>query len=430
MARFTKIGLALGASLALALTACTGGGTPANPPAGGTTASAPAGAPEGQLPATTIKILAPSYADSSKADWDKVIAEFNSKQPNVKVELTIEAWDDFSSKVQARIQSKDYPDILNDNAFAGAAEAGLLYPIEEVLSPETIAAIEPALFKNGVGSDGKQWAAPDIATSRMMAYNTDLFEKAGVAAAPKTWAELADAAKKISDLGGDTYGYGLPLGQEEAQVESSLWLWGAGGDWAEGDKLVANTPAATEAFAEMKKLIDAGVTQPNPGATNRAQAGALFQNGKLGMMMAHSGLTADFRKAGIKFDLAPIPSKGGEPVALGVTDFILAFNNNDANRKEATKQLLDILYSDAQYEGWYKGTGLLPVTKSQIDKGSKSDTENGKFYEALAYVKFLPVGNPAWDALQKALQGTAGTIASDTPESVLGKIQAQVDAQG
>jgi len=33
--------------------------------------------------------------------------------------LQIEGWDDFSSKVQARIQAKDYPDILNDNAFAG-----------------------------------------------------------------------------------------------------------------------------------------------------------------------------------------------------------------------------------------------------------------------------------------------------------------------
>ena len=427
MARLTQGLLALGAAAALTLTACSTGGTSAPAPGGSTSA---AQAPAGQLPATTIKILAPSYADSSKADWEAVIAEFNKKQPNVKVDLTIEAWDDFSAKVQARIQAKDYPDILNDNAFAGAADAGLLYPIEEVLSPETIAAIEPALLKNGLGTDGKQWAAPDIATSRMLAYNTDLFARAGVSGAPKTWAELADAAKKVSDLGADIYGYGMPLGQEEAQVESSLWLWGAGGDWSQGDKLVANTPQATEAFAEMKKLIDAGVTQPDPGATNRAQAGALFQNGKLGMLLVHSGLAKDAREAGIKYELAPIPSKAGTPVALGVTDFILAFDNGDANRKEATKQLLDILYSDAQYEGWYKGTQLLPVTKSQIEAGSKSDTANGKFYEALSYVKFLPVGNPSWDALQKALQGTAGTVANDTPESVLGKIQAQLDAQG
>lgn len=334
--------------------------------------------------------------------------------------------------MQARIQARDYPDILNDNAFAGAATEGLLYPIDEVMSPATLASIEPALLKNGVGSDGKQWAAPDIASSRMLAYNTDLFQKAGIAEPPKTWAELEDAAKKIRALGGDTYGYGLPLGQEEAQVESSLWLWGAGGDWPQGDKLVANQPAAVEAFAEMKKLIDAGVTQPNPGATNRQQAADLFNNGKLGMMLSHSGLLKVTREnfPQTKFAVAPIPSKGGTPVAFGVTDFIVAFNNQDANRKEATKQFLDLMYSDEFYETWYKGTGLLPVTKSMIEKGRAEDTANADFYQALTCVKFLPVGNPKWDALQKALQGTAGTIANDTPESVLTKVQAQLDAQG
>ena len=82
------------------------------------------------------------------------------------------------------------------------------------------------------------------------------------------------------------------------------------------------------------------------------------------------------------------------------------------------------------YEGWYKGTGLLPVTTSTIAKAKTSDTNNAKFYEALSFVKFNPVSNPQWDALKNALQGTAGTIASDTPEKVLSKIQAQVDAQG
>ena len=145
--------LAVAAVSVLALTACASGS--------GTATSAAA---NGQLPATTIKILAPSYADTSKADWDKIIAAFNKVQPNVKVELQIEAWDNFTDKVKARIQAKDYPDILNDNAFASEATAGLLYPITDVMSDTTIKAIEPALLKNGLGTDGKQWAAPDIAS--------------------------------------------------------------------------------------------------------------------------------------------------------------------------------------------------------------------------------------------------------------------------
>lgn len=421
---------ALAVAGALALTAC-GGNTPAPTDPGDSSKPADTGAAADPASLkTTISVLAPSYAESSKADWEAVIAKFRETYTNVEVNLQIEGWDDFSSKVQARIQAGDLPDILNDNNFASAAEGKLLYPIDELLSAETLASIEPALLKNGLGVDGVQWAAPDIATSRLMAYNTDLFEAAGIADPPKTWAELEDAATKISALGSDTYGYGLPLGREEAQVESSLWLWGAGGDWAVDGTLTANQPNAVKAFAEMKKLIDAGSTQPDVGSTNRQQAADLFNNGKLGMMMSHSGLLSVTRKdfPDTKFALAPVPSESGDPVALGVTDFIIAFNNQDADRKAATAALLDVLYSDEMYEGWYKGTGLLPVTSSMIEKGAAEAGDDAPFYDALGFVSFLPVGNPAWDSLQAALQGTAGTLQSDTPENVLAAIQAQVDA--
>ena len=177
------------------------------------------------------------------------------------MKLQIEGWEGFSDKVAARIQANDYPDILNDNAFAASAEAGILYPIDEVVSAETLAAIDPSLLANGQSADGKQWAAPDIASARMMAYNVDLFDKAGIAAAPKSWAELEEASAKLAALGGDVKAYGMPLGNEEAQVESSLWLWGAGGSWIVDGELKADTPEAVEGFTQMKKMFEAGYTQ-------------------------------------------------------------------------------------------------------------------------------------------------------------------------
>ncbi len=416
LAKLTKV-TAIAAASMFALTACTG--TPSG------TGSAATG---GQLPATTIKILAPNYGDTSKADWEKIIAEFNKKQPNVKVELQMEAWETFTDKVKARIQANDLPDILNDNAFASEAAAGLLYPITEVMSDATVKAIEPSLLKNGVGSDGKQWAAPDIASARMLTVNTGILSKAGVAAAPKTWAEVEAACAKI--VATKVACYGLPLGKEEAQAEASLWLWGAGGDWVKDGVIVADQPAAVEGFTEIKKLIDAKATQADPGASNRQAVADAFNQGKVAMYVTHSGLMATTRKEfpAVKYALSQIPSKDGSPVAFGVTDFILAFNNKDANRKEATKQFLDLFYSDAMYEGWYKGTGLLPVTTTMINAAKTSDADNKDFYDSLSYVKFNPVSDPKWDALKSALQGTAGTIQKDTPENVVKAIQAQLDA--
>ncbi len=401
---------------------------------GSAASSAPAGGAAGDTSLkATISVLAPSYTDSSKSDWETVIKGYNALYPGVTVKLQIAPWTGFTDVVQSRIQGNDTPDILNDNNFADSAKAGLLYPITDVMSPATFSSIVPSLAKNGVGSDGTQWAAPDIASARIMLYNTDLFSKAGIAAPPKTWAELLTDSKKIAALGGGVSGYGMPMGKEEAQVESTLWVWGNKGDWVTDGKIKANTDANVAAFDEMKTFIDAKATQPNPGSSNRQDVADLFNQGKLGMYVTQPGLVADMQKKfpGIKFGLAPVPSKDGTTaVALGVTDFILAFNNKDAARKAATKAFLDYFYSPSVYNKWSAATGLLPVTTEAIKLQAAANPTNAPFYAALPTVRYLPQGNTQWSALQDALQANGGTIASSDGKTVLDGIQAQVDAAG
>lgn len=410
---------------ALALTACGGNGD----------TDSDTGATDGAVVAdpaeltTTIKILAPSYSPSSEEDWNRITAAFNEEYPNVTVELQIDGWENFQQTVQSRIQANDLPDILNDNAFSSSADAGLLYPIDELLSAETLGNIDPGLLSNGEGADGTQWAAPDIASARMLVYNTDLFEQAGIAEPPKSWAEMEEASEKIVALGDDIYAYGMPLGEEEAQVESSLWVWGAGGNWTDGENLTANSDVAVEGFTQMKKMYDAGYTQPNL-EDNRQDTTNLLAAGKLAMAIGHGQVVGDAEAKGINVALAPVPSKDGEGVAIGVTDFIVAFNNEDAERKAATAAYLNYFYSDELYEPWYQGTGLLPVTTSAIEKG-KAEAEGHQlaFLEALSVVKFQPVSHPQWDALLTVLQQSAYRIGSEEPAALLEQIDAQVAAQ-
>lgn len=429
---------------ALALAACGGDdattdpAAPADdqtPAAGGETTAPPAGddtadAGAGSDLTTEINILAPSYGDTSQADWDRITAAFNEEYPNVTVNLQIDGWENFAQTVQSRIQAGDLPDILNDNAFASLAEADLLYPIDELLSEETLANLDATLMENGAGPDGTQWAAPDIASARMLVYNTDLFEQAGIAEPPKSWADLEAASQAIVDLDGDVYAYGMPLGAEEAQIEASLWVWGAGGDWADGENLSVNSDVALEGFAQMKKMYDNGWTQPNL-EDNRQDTTDLLANGQLAMAIGHGQVVGDAEARGVNVALAPVPSKDGEGVAIGVTDFIVAFNNQDEDRKAATAAYLDYFYQDELYTPWYEGTGLLPVTTSVIDSAKGSAEGNQvAFLDALSVVRFAPVANPQWDALQTALQQNAFKIGTEEPQALLEQLEAQVAAQG
>ena len=410
--------LAIGAMAVASLAACGGGSADKG--------SAAATDDPASLE-TTIKILAPSYADSTKADWEAIIAEFNKTYPKVTVELQVEGWDDYTSKVQSRIQANDLPDILNDNAFASAAEGELLYPIDEVISPEVLSTIEPALLANGKGVDGVQWAAPDVASARNLTYNTEILAAAGVEKVPTTWAELEAACEAIKAYDPEIAPYGMPLGNEEAQVEVSLWVWGAGGNWVDGDGLTTDSPAIKEGLTEMKKLIDMGCTQKEI-TQNRQDIVAAFNNGKVAMYNGHSGLFADTPDT-IKYDAAPIFSKDGSPVAVGVTDFIVAFDNGDDARKQATKAFLDLFYSDAMYTNWFKPSGLLPVTSSVIEsEKAGADALMAKYYEGLSSVSFLPVGTSQWDVLQGVLQSSAAGIATQDVDAWLGDITAQFEA--
>ena len=264
----------------------------------------------------------------------------------------------------------------------------------------------------------------------MMIYNTDLFATAGIAEAPTTWAEMEDAAKKLVALGDDVKAYGMPLGKEEAQVESSLWVWGA--LVAPGSTVRTSRPtppAAVEGFAQMKKMFEAGYTQANL-EDNRQDTTNLFAAGK----PRHDGWprpgTQGRHRQGHQGQAGPGPLEGRQGRCHRRDRLHRRLRQQGRRTQAGHRRLPRPPVSDALYEGWYKGTSLLPVTKSMIEKGKAEADENNKgFYEALSIVKFNPVSNPQWDALQTALKASAFKVGTEDPATVLKEIQAQVDAQ-
>ena len=220
------------------------------------------------------------YSDKTQPYWEGLIADFEAANPDVSIALEVVSWEQINDVISTRVQTGDAPDILNIDAFATFAADDLLRPAEEVLSPETLADIIPSFAENAT-IDGVQYGIPLIASSRALFYNTDLFEEAGVAEPPATWDELRAAAQAITDLPGDEIGYAMPLGPEEAQAESSIWMFGNGGGWVDDSgAFIIDSPENVEAFEYMSGLVADGLTQPNPGTTDRADAQNLFSRAR------------------------------------------------------------------------------------------------------------------------------------------------------
>ena len=278
--------------------------------------------------------------------------------------LEVQSWDNLESVIATKIQGGEAPDIYNGGPFAGFAADGLLYPAEEVVSADTYSDFQESFLANAE-VDGTAYALPLIASARALFVNNALLEQAGVAAPPTTWDELLDAATKISALGGGIAGYGMPLGSEEAQAEAAVWLWGGGGTFGDATEITVDDPANLPGAEQIKKMIDAGATQADPGSTDRSPLMDIFVQGKIGMQVGLPPTVGQIEENNPELDysIVPIPTQDGSPFTLGVMDQLMAFQN-DGDKQDAITKFLDYYYTSDVYVPWVQTEGFLPVTKS------------------------------------------------------------------
>ncbi|WP_341936022.1 extracellular solute-binding protein [Microbacterium sp. LWO14-1.2] len=405
--------VALAATATLTLTSCGFGGS--------------SGGGGGGDDANTLSLLVPSYSDATKGLWEDVIEGFEKENPDITVDLEVQSWDNLEKVISTKIQAGEAPDIYNGGPFAGFVGDELLYPVSDVVSEDTLADFQDAFIANAE-VDGTAYALPLIASARALFVNNTLLQQAGVTEAPKTWDELLDAATKVSALGGGVAGYGMPLGSEEAQAEAAVWLWGGGGSFGDASEITIDTPENLAGAEQIKKMIDAGATQADPGSTQRSPLMDIFIQGKIGMQVGLPPTVGQIEEGNPELDysIVPIPTKDGSPFTLGVMDQLMAFQN-DGDKQEAITKFFDYYYSADVYVPWVQAEGFLPVTKSGAEQLSGEEAL-APFLDVLPDAQFYPSTNPKWSATDGAFKSLFGQLQTKPAQDVLTEIQAQVDA--
>jgi multiple sugar transport system substrate-binding protein len=415
--------IAAAGATALVLSACSGG-SGSSTAAGGSAGSTPK--------VTSIKLVAAEYSKDHTAAFWKQFADKYKAKTGITLDVQVVSWDSIDQQSSTMIQNNNPPDILNLNVYASYAKDKLLYSADEVLSPAIKADVLDAFVKSGT-YQGKMYGMPDLSSARALFYNKDLFTKAGITAAPKTWDEFEADAKKVQALGNGDIGYAEPLGPEESQGEFSIWTFNNGGDWKSGGKWTINSPKNVATLAFLKKLsVTDKVTQNSPAKTNRAQAFDLFKSGKAGMVVGFSPLAAalDTDKK-VNYAVAPMPTSqaGGTPQTFGVTDYLMAFKK--PGNQAAVKAFYDLYYQSDQVNQFIKEEGFLPVTKSGLVVFA-SDPKLKVYLATLPNIHLTPTDDPAWDKVKLAVQQNigAGVEPNGDPQTVLTSLQKTAENGG
>ncbi|HEY3481344.1 MAG TPA: extracellular solute-binding protein [Streptomyces sp.] len=379
---------------------------------------------------TTIHVIAADYGDpktgnSSKAYWDEIAQAFEAQNSHIKVDVQVIDWLHVDDKVASLAKEGKAPDIAQIGSYAAYAAKGQLYSADELFPISMQADFIPSMVSAG-SVNRVQYGIPWVSSSRMFFYNKKLFRDAGIKHAPQTWAEVkADAVKLKAD--GVSMPYGLPLGSEEAQAETLMWMLGASGGYTDTvGSYTFDSAANITALTWLKNnLVGPGLTGAgDPAKTNRQDVFDQFLAGKAGMINGHPTLLTQAKAKGIDVGVAPLPGLiGPSPDTLGVADWMMAFKQN--GNRDADGKFLQFVYNEKNSLKFLDEYGLLPVTASasQAMRKNPKDKDFYQFLDLLPDAVFYPVNKISWGPVSDEVKKDIGKAVHGDPKLVLSDLQ-------
>jgi multiple sugar transport system substrate-binding protein len=328
------------------------------------------------------------------------------------------------------VERGEAPDMAQISAYSDYAAEGRLYRADQLLSIPTQADFLPTLAEAGEIHHA-QYGLPFVASTRLLFYNKALFEEAGITKAPQTWAEVAQAAQALREIG-VRMPYGLPFGPEEAEAETMLWMLSGGGDYTDSlGSYVIDSPENVETFEWLRDtLVSKGLSGSEPGVTNREEVFVTFLEGEVGMLSGHPSLIKEAEKRGVEYGMAPLPGRNGpSEMTVGVADWMMAFKQNGHSKEIGT--FLDFVYSEENVLNFADRYDLLPVTLSahQAMRENKKHRHLWEFLDQLPRAHSYPVNKTSWPQVDKAIKEKIGRAVQPggDPASVLGEIQREAE---
>ncbi|MGB8698203.1 MAG: sugar ABC transporter substrate-binding protein [Thermosynechococcaceae cyanobacterium] len=224
--------------------------------------------------------LQPKFTDY----FNNLISQFEKENPAIAVRWVDVPWTAMQSKILAAVSSKTAPDVVNLNPDFAAQLAGrnAWLDLDEKVTPKERNAYLPNIWKSST-LNGKSFGIPWYLTSRVAIYNRDLFQKAGVASPPKTYAELATVAKTIKDKTGKYAFFITAVPEDSGEIMESLVQMGVKLIDAQG-RAGFNTPEGKAAFQYWADLYKQGLLPPEVTTEGHRHAVELYQSGQTALL--------------------------------------------------------------------------------------------------------------------------------------------------
>lgn len=300
---------------ALALAGCGGGKSNdggAASQGSGASASAPA-SQSSDKPKEDVTLTYTIWDQLQQPAMEAIAKEFTAQNPNIKVKVEVIPWGDYWTKMSAAAPAGTLPDVfwMHSGQFVKYASGKFLEPITDKVQAGEIDLNNYAANLGSIYAlDGQNYAIPKDFDTIGLAYNKDLFDKAGVPYPDDTWdyAKLAQVAKQLSQPDKGIYGFAAKM-----DTQTGYWndMLANGGSviTADGSKSGYDDPASIEALKARYQLI-LDKASPSHQQMTDTDATEMFKSGKVAMIFEGDWRTTDIDGSDIikgKWNWAPLP---------------------------------------------------------------------------------------------------------------------------
>jgi multiple sugar transport system substrate-binding protein len=308
----------------------------------------------------------------------KLIADFESKNSGIKVQLISPPTNQADQKIQQMLQSGKGVDVLEvrDTTVGPFSTNKWIYDMTPDLKGwDGLQALTPNALKVAQ-EGGKSYMVPYGFYGLSLFYRKDLVQQAGFSGPPKSWAEMIEQAKKINNPSKNVYGYsfrgGLGAGGNAIAIISGYVIDEINRDNAfklTSGKTIFSSPKAVDALNQYVDLFKSAAP-PSSVSWGYPEMVQGFTSGTTGFLLQDPEVIATVKQSKtIKEDqwgTAPLPvgptGKAAQPLAnagWGVAQ-------GSTHKPEAVKLIKFLTSGDAAMT-FSKENSLVPILKSAAD---------------------------------------------------------------
>jgi sn-glycerol 3-phosphate transport system substrate-binding protein len=383
--------------------------------------------------AAAVAVLAPAFAGAqTKIDFffpvpvdgklaremTRLTKVYNDSQKEIAVTAVYTgSYDETKLKAQAAANAGKPPAVvlMSANFVLDLKLAGDVISLEPMLKsdgttrPKFLDDFWPAVHANAI-VDGELYAIPFQNSTPLLYFNVDHFKEAGLDPnkPPRTWAELVDAAKKLTKA--DRMGFGMPEGYDYCGwIMEALSMSNGGRYFNEeyGGEVYYDTPSMLGAaqFVEdlvfKHKVMQQGVVEGGAVSSN-------FLAGKVSMMLLSTGSLSFVRDSmKMPYGVAFVPRNVRNAVPIGGGSLVM-FKGLGDEQKAAGWKFAKWLSSTENLGAWSRFTGYFSPRISAYDTPEMKDFM-AKNPDAKVALDQLPFAKPWFAtyqtvAVRKALE--------------------------